>query len=243
MAGQQVTAPQDEAHTETEKGRGPQRTFRLGLPAGHVHPGQPDGRQHREGPAEGDAHLGPPGAPGVVLVAPVAVVLALRDVFRPRVAGIDPEVARIEPQAQRPVPRLRVAVTGVRDGRGAGRHGAGREVGAVGAGHPLVPIMRVANHNRLNPMITPTKPSATGPKKSEAETAGVGRVVQVLHVVGDGRHLLVAHLAGAEHRHGPRADPDGLRHLRQVGVAQAGHHVAFGEDAARPGWRGGTGRS
>ena len=41
MARQQVAAPKDEANTETEKGRGPQRTFRLGLPAGHVHPGEP----------------------------------------------------------------------------------------------------------------------------------------------------------------------------------------------------------
>ena len=71
----------------------------LGLGAGHVGRGQPDGGQQGHGPAGRDAQLGPPGAPGVVLVAPVGVVLAPRDVVGPRLARVDAEVARVVARA------------------------------------------------------------------------------------------------------------------------------------------------
>ena len=156
---EQVAAPEDQADTEAEEGRGPEDALHRGRGVRHVGRGQPDGGQQGQGPAGRDAQFGPPGAPW----------------GRSRSAS-----------ASRPGPGGRRRAT---DRRGRCRNGAGRggaragrprrsaricrwgqrrDVGSVrsalGGRHPRVPIMRTANHRKPNPKMTPTNPSATGPK-------------------------------------------------------------------------------
>ncbi len=158
VARQQVAGPEDETDPEAEERHRPAGALHLGLAARHVDRRQADGGQHGHGPAEGDAQLGPPGPSGIVLVAPVRVVLAPRHVVGPRLVRVDAEVAGVVAERQ-------LDVLAARDGFG-GRPRSGQvgTVGAFGGGHPRFPIMRAANHRMPNPRITPTKPSATGPK-------------------------------------------------------------------------------
>src|SRR5262249_17876601 len=95
VAGHQVPRPQDQPDAQPKKGKGPTDARCDVLRTVDVNDRQRDRRQNSDCPAGSDPQLGPPGTPWVVLIPPVGLVLAHRDVVRPWLIRIDPEMSGV----------------------------------------------------------------------------------------------------------------------------------------------------
>ena len=143
-----------------------------------------------------------------------------RTAGRPRAAPGPPSAYRIRSPTPAAIDSTSSSTINRETRRSSGRGGG---VGRLGrrAAHDRSPMNRMTSITAPRPMTRPTNPSTTGPPRFSARPPAIVGSPQVQDVAGQRVQLLVRDRALVEHRHRPRADPDGLPDLRRRGVVQA----------------------